>query len=133
LLDFSSCGSGGLDTILAVVTFGIGFGVANLVKLTMLADRYDTTAYATIAGILTTPSRSPKRSHRSPPPGYSPPVATPLVLATTGAACLLAAVGILVLASSPTTLPADQLVGAVARSIRSGAEFVAALPMRADR
>lgn len=87
-----------------VVGFGIGFGVASLVKPALLADRYGTTAYATIAGILATPITA----------GGCPPV-----LAAIGAACVIAAVGIVARAAAATPVPADQLTGAAVRASSS--------------
>jgi hypothetical protein len=44
-----------LGAVLAVTGFGIGFGVASLATPALLADRYGTTAYASIAGNLAAP------------------------------------------------------------------------------
>ncbi|AGL21555.1 MFS transporter [Actinoplanes sp. N902-109] len=41
--------------IVAVVGFGLGFGVATIAKPVILADRYDTRHYATLAGVLVAP------------------------------------------------------------------------------
>jgi predicted MFS family arabinose efflux permease len=41
--------------ILAVVGFGLGFGVATIARPALLADRYGTDGYATISGLLTVP------------------------------------------------------------------------------
>ena len=41
--------------IIAVTGFGLGFGVAAIAKPVLLADRYNTRRYATIAGILVVP------------------------------------------------------------------------------
>jgi hypothetical protein len=85
-----------------VIGFGIGFGVASLAGPALLAERYGTTAYASIAGTLAAPVTLAK-------------AATPLaaavlytsagshlpVLVTVGGLCLLAALGILARASSP--------------------------------
>jgi MFS family permease len=104
-------GGSRIGAALAVVAFGLGFGVASLVKPALLADRYGTTAYGTIAGILTTPITLAKAT--APlgaasllgASGYVP------VLVAIGAACLIAAVGIVARSSSPTPVPADQVVG----------------------
>ncbi|WP_406080161.1 MFS transporter [Micromonospora sp. NBC_00858] len=42
-------------SVVAVVAFGLGFGVSSLAAPALLADRYGTTAYASIAGILALP------------------------------------------------------------------------------
>jgi hypothetical protein len=44
-----------LGAIGCVLAFGLGFGVASIARPAILADRYGTTAYATIAGILAVP------------------------------------------------------------------------------
>lgn len=41
--------------VIAVIAFGLGFGVSSLAAPALLADRYGTTAYASIAGILALP------------------------------------------------------------------------------
>jgi MFS family permease len=48
-------GSNAIGAIVAVTGFGLGFGTASLAIPSLLADRYGTTAYATIAGALATP------------------------------------------------------------------------------
>jgi predicted MFS family arabinose efflux permease len=85
----------------AVVAFGIGFGVASLAKPTLLADRYDTTAFATIAGILTTPVTLAKAAAPLAAAALLSSGGYPAVLATIGALCLVAAVGILARAAAP--------------------------------
>jgi MFS family permease len=44
-----------LGAIGCVLGFGLGFGVATIARPAILADRYGTTAYATLAGILAVP------------------------------------------------------------------------------
>ncbi|MGX6602140.1 hypothetical protein ACWKSP_08410 [Micromonosporaceae bacterium Da 78-11] len=39
----------------AVIGFGLGFGVATIAKPVLLAERYDTRRYATLAGVLVVP------------------------------------------------------------------------------
>ncbi|MEU4777355.1 MFS transporter [Micromonospora sp. NPDC023633] len=41
--------------VIAVVAFGLGFGVSSLAAPALLADRYGTMAYASIAGVLAVP------------------------------------------------------------------------------
>lgn len=48
-------GRNAVASIIAVTGFGLGFGVAAIAKPVLLADRYDTRRYATIAGILVVP------------------------------------------------------------------------------
>jgi hypothetical protein len=84
-----------IGAALAVVGFGIGFGVASLVKPAMLADRYGTTAYATINGILTTPITLAKAGAPLAAAGLlSTAGGYPVMLATVAAACLVAALAI---------------------------------------
>ncbi|WP_436533577.1 hypothetical protein [Actinoplanes sp. HUAS TT8] len=47
---------------MAVVGFGIGFGVATIAKPVILAERYDTRRYATLAGVLVAPMTLAKAS-----------------------------------------------------------------------
>ncbi|WP_236648174.1 hypothetical protein [Micromonospora sicca] len=56
--------------IVSVVGFGIGFGITSLATPALLADRYGTTAYATIAGRLAAPVTIAKATarRRHPPP-----------------------------------------------------------------
>ncbi|GAA2647146.1 MFS transporter [Paractinoplanes durhamensis] len=44
-----------VGAIAAVIGFGLGFGVATIAKPVILAERYDTTRYATLAGVLVVP------------------------------------------------------------------------------
>jgi MFS family permease len=54
-LSLPVAGSTRLGAVIAVTGFGLGFGVASLATPGLLADRYGTTAYASIAGTLATP------------------------------------------------------------------------------
>jgi predicted MFS family arabinose efflux permease len=85
-----------LGAAAGVIAFGIGFGVASLAAPALLADRYGTTAYATIAGTLAAPVTLAKATAPlgaaallAATGGYRP------VLTAVGAACLVAAIGIL--------------------------------------
>jgi predicted MFS family arabinose efflux permease len=90
----------------AVVAFGIGFGVASLVKPTVLADRYGTSAYATINGILATPITLAKAAAPLAAAGLlSTSGGYPAMLAAISVTCLLAAIGITARASSPAPVP----------------------------
>jgi predicted MFS family arabinose efflux permease len=44
-----------LGAVVCVVAFGVGFGVATIAKPAIVADRYGTTRYATIAASMTMP------------------------------------------------------------------------------
>jgi predicted MFS family arabinose efflux permease len=98
-------GASRVGAVIAVIGFGLGFGAANLIKPILLADRYGTTAYATIAGILTTPITLAKAiaplaaARLLTTGGYLP------VLTAIGASCLIATIGILARASAPPPVP----------------------------
>ncbi|MEV0425603.1 MFS transporter [Micromonospora sp. NPDC050495] len=82
-----------VGAVVAVTGFGLGFGIASLATPALLADRYGTTAYATIAGRLTAPVTAAKAA--------APLLAAALLshggyhvlLVAVTTACLLAAVG----------------------------------------
>lgn len=91
-----------VGAVLAVTAFGIGFGIASLATPQLLADRYGTTAYASIAGTLAAPVTLAKAG--------APLGAAALldltggftaVLLVIGTGCLIAAAGILARANSP--------------------------------
>ncbi|MFI2577423.1 MFS transporter [Streptomyces rochei] len=70
----------------AVIGFGLGFGVATIAKPILLAQRYDTRRYATLAGILVVPMTLAKAAA---------PLAAAAVQATTGAyTVVMVAVGV---------------------------------------
>ncbi|BBH70306.1 MFS transporter [Actinoplanes sp. OR16] len=73
LLPAIGAGAGG--AIIAVVGFGLGFGVATIAKPVILAERYDTRRYATLAGILVAPTTLAKAGA---------PLAAAALYATTG-------------------------------------------------
>ncbi len=92
--------------IVAVVGFGIGFGIAHLAAPAHRADRYGTTAYATIAGRLATPVTIARATaplaaatllHTTA--GY------PILLTAVAACCALAATGMLVRATTTPPSP----------------------------
>jgi predicted MFS family arabinose efflux permease len=95
-----------------VVAFGIGFGVVSLAKPTLLADRYGTTAYATIAGILTTPTTLAKAAAPLAAAALLGTGGYPAVLATIGALCVIAAAGVLTHTSPSSVSPGPPLVEA---------------------
>ncbi|GAA3744363.1 MFS transporter [Plantactinospora mayteni] len=98
-----------IGAIIAVTAFGFGFGVASLAAPALLTDRYGTTAYATIAGILATPATVARASTPlaaaallGATGGYTP------VLTVIGGICCVAAIGILARAGTPVLLPDGQ-------------------------
>jgi predicted MFS family arabinose efflux permease len=107
-------GGSRIGAAVAVVAFGLGFGVATLVKPAVLADRYGTIAYATVAGILTTPITLAKAAAPLGAAGLLTGAAGyRAALTAIGVACLVAAVGIVARASSPAPVPvpAAELAG----------------------
>ncbi|MFI6066726.1 MFS transporter [Micromonospora sp. NPDC051227] len=88
--------------VTTVVGFGLGFGITSLATPALLADRYGTTAYATIAGRLAAPVTIAKATA---------PLAAALLLHTAGGyaallaavatCCALAVLGMLVRANVP--------------------------------
>jgi len=99
-----------LGAILAVTGFGLGFGVASLAGPALLADRYGTTAYASIAGTLAAPVTLAKAGA---PLGaaalYTATGGYLEVLVTVGALCLLAVASMLTRAGAPP--PVGQAAG----------------------
>jgi MFS family permease len=101
-----------VGAVAGVVAFGLGFGVASLVKPTMLADRYGTTAFGTVAGVLATPVTVAKATAPLGAAGLLAAVGYVPVLVTVGVAGLVAAAGIVARASSPSPAPDGHRVGA---------------------
>ncbi|MER6590845.1 hypothetical protein ABT214_03055 [Micromonospora purpureochromogenes] len=92
--------------VITVVGFGLGFGITSLAIPALLADRYGTTAYATIAGRLAAPVTIARATA---------PLAAAILLHTAGGytplltavaiSCALAAVGITTRARIPAPQP----------------------------
>jgi MFS family permease len=80
--------------LLAVVGFGCGFGVASLAIPQLLAERYGTAAYASIAGTLAAPVTVAKAAAPLAAAALLTATSYPAVLAAVAAACLLAAVAV---------------------------------------
>jgi predicted MFS family arabinose efflux permease len=81
--------------IVCVVLFGLGFGVATIARPALLAERYDTAGYATLAGALALPATVAKAGA---PLAAAVISATgggyPAVMVTVATACLVAAVAL---------------------------------------
>lgn len=98
-------GGSRVGAVCGVIAFGLGFGISSLASPALLADRYGTVAYATIAGILAVPITLSRAGaplgaaalHTAG--GYVP------VLSAVGVACLIAATGIVTKASTPSPAP----------------------------
>ncbi|MER7456004.1 MFS transporter [Micromonospora sp. NPDC126480] len=89
-----------VGAILAVTGVGLGFGIASLAAPALLADRYGTTAYATIAGRLSAPVTTAKAGAPLLAAALLPLGGYHLVLVAVATACLLAAVGMRAVGSS---------------------------------
>jgi hypothetical protein len=79
----------------AVIGFGVGFGVATIARPVLLAERYDVSHYATLAGLLVVPATLAKAAA---------PLAAAVVHAVTGAYT-----GVLVLIAACCALAAGTL------------------------
>lgn len=86
----------------AVIGFGIGFGVATIAKPVILAERYDTRRYATLAGVLVVPMTLAKAAGplaaaalHATTDSYTP------VLAAVATCCAIAAAAIATVISHP--------------------------------
>ncbi|MEU7613909.1 MFS transporter [Micromonospora sp. NPDC049204] len=92
--------------VITVVGFGLGFGITSLATPALLADRYGTTAYASVAGRLAAPVTIAKATA---------PLAAAVLLHTTGGympllvvaatCCALAAIGMTTRAKAPAPQP----------------------------
>jgi MFS family permease len=102
-------GTSRVGTVVAVVAFGLGFGVATIAHPALLAERYGTTGYATISGLLTVPVTLARAG--------APLAAAALLHATRSyttvwvaiaACCMVAAIGMLTRAGLPPPSIADR-------------------------
>jgi MFS family permease len=94
-----------LGAVAGVMAFGLGFGISSLASPALLAERYGTVAYATLAGILAVPVTL--ASAGTPLGAAALHTATASyvpVLAVIGAGCLIAGAGIMTGAGTPSPL-----------------------------
>ena len=99
-------GRNSVAAVIGVIGFGLGFGVATIAKPVLLADRYDTSRYATIAGILVVPMTLAKAA--APLAGAALHTATGAytsVFAAVAACCATAAAAITAFAARKTRVP----------------------------
>ncbi|MFG2041620.1 MFS transporter [Dactylosporangium sp. NPDC048998] len=87
--------------VAVVVAFGVGFGVASLASPALLADRYGTTGYATIAGTLNTPVTLARAAAPLAAAALASAAGYSTTLIAIGGACAVAAAGILARAGTP--------------------------------
>jgi hypothetical protein len=95
-----------IGAITGVVAFGLGFGVATIARPALLANRYDTTGFATITGLTTVPMTIAKAAAplaaaalHTATNSYTP------VLIAVAVACLTAAIGIFDIGHRDATVP----------------------------
>jgi MFS family permease len=96
-----------IGAVIAVTGFGLGFGIASLASPALLADRYGTIAYASIAGTLAAPVTLAKATAPLAAAALYTSASNYLpVMAAVGGLLTLATAGILVRAAAPSpTIP----------------------------
>ncbi|MGN9838435.1 MFS transporter [Nonomuraea sp. H19] len=80
--------------VAAVVLFGLGFGVATIARPALVADRYGTTAYASLSGALTLPITVAKAIAPLVAAGIAQFAGYPAVMGAVAAACALGALSL---------------------------------------
>jgi hypothetical protein len=90
-------GRNAVAAVVAVIGFGLGFGVGSIAKPVLLAERYDIRRYATIAGLLVVPMTIAKATTplaaaalHTTTGGYASVFITTALVCLLGAAALLA-------------------------------------------
>jgi MFS family permease len=103
-------GRNAVAVIAAVTGFGLGFGVATIAKPVLLADRYDTRRYATIAGLLVVPTTIAKAVAPLAAAWLHAAHGYAVVFAATAATCLIAAASLTAVPAlnRPQTLTRDR-------------------------
>ncbi|SEG60017.1 Predicted arabinose efflux permease, MFS family [Nonomuraea solani] len=81
--------------VVAVVLFGLGFGVATIARPALLADRYGTAAYASLSGALALPITVAKAIAPLLAAGVAQLAGYPAVMGAVAAACGLGAVALI--------------------------------------
>lgn len=84
-------GRSAAGAVTCVVGFGLGFGVATIARPVILADRYGTRDYGTIAGLLAAPATVAKAVGPLVAAALAAALGFDLVAVLVGATCLLAA------------------------------------------
>jgi hypothetical protein len=98
-----------------VVAFGLGFGVGTIAKPVLLADRYDTRQYATIAGLLVVPMTIAKATAPLAAGLHTTSAGYNGVFAATAAACLIARSGTARGAGASSPQPLGEYLGRAER------------------
>lgn len=97
--------------VIGVVAFGLGYGIASVATPTLLADRYGTVAFATIAGSIAVPITLARAGAPLAAAALVAAAGYPPVVVGISAACLVAAAGIVVRATAPSPVHGDQDTG----------------------
>ncbi|MGR6923418.1 MFS transporter [[Actinomadura] parvosata] len=84
--------------VVAVVLFGLGFGVGTIARPALLADRYGTAAYASLSGALALPITVAKAVAPLAAAGVAQVAGYPAVMGVVAAACVLGAVSLVLYA-----------------------------------
>ncbi len=87
----------------AVIGFGLGFGVATIAKPVLLAQRYDTRRYATLAGILVVPMTLAKAAAPLAAAAAQATSGTYTVVMVAVAACCAVAAAAIAAAATPAS------------------------------
>ncbi|MGP4099248.1 MFS transporter [Nonomuraea sp. KM90] len=87
-------GRGGVGAVVAVVLFGLGFGVATIARPALLADRYGTAAYASLSGALALPITVAKAVAPLLAAGIAQVAGYPAVMGAVAGACVLGALSL---------------------------------------
>jgi MFS family permease len=116
--------------VVGVVGFGLGFGVGSIAKPVLLADRYDTRRYATIAGVLVVPMTVAKAA--APLGAAAVHTYTGSYAWVFGAAAVACAVGAAALAAVRTT-PRSPRPGSRTAACRCGSGAAGRTPHRRPR
>ncbi|GAA4908749.1 MFS family permease [Nonomuraea thailandensis] len=89
-------GRGAVGAVVAVVLFGLGFGVGTIARPALLADRYGTAAYASLSGALAMPILVAKAVAPLVAAGIAQVAGYPAVMGVVAAACALGALSLVV-------------------------------------
>ncbi|MFB4266006.1 MFS transporter [Nonomuraea sp. GTA35] len=89
-------GRGAVGAVVAVVLFGLGFGVGTIARPALLADRYGTAAYASLSGALALPITVAKAVAPLVAAGIAQVAGYPAVMGVVAAACVLGALSLVV-------------------------------------
>ncbi|MET0521411.1 MAG: MFS transporter [Jiangellaceae bacterium] len=101
-------GQAAMPAIVAVIGFGLGFGVGSIAKPVLLADRYDTRRYATIAGVLVVPMTIAKATAPLAAAGlHASGAGYRGAFLATAAMCVVAAAALAVVRTTTTTTNAN--------------------------